>query len=60
MVKKPKSKIETNPISPNTFTPAFKEIMLSPPKTKAKYKNKKPTKEEKNMKWRLVKRDTGN
>jgi len=32
---------------------ALKEVLLSKPKEKVKYKNKKPTKIEKNQKWRL-------
>ena len=32
---------------------ALKEVLLSKPKDKAKYENKKPTKAEKNQKWRL-------
>ncbi len=31
----------------------LKEVLLSKPKTKAKYENKKPSKIEKNQKWRL-------
>ena len=35
---------------------ALKEVLLSKPKDKVKYKNKKPTKVEKNQKWRLEER----
>ena len=35
---------------------ALKEVLLSKPKTKAKYENKKPAKVEKNQKWRLEER----
>jgi hypothetical protein len=35
---------------------ALKEVLLSKPKTKAKYENKKPTRVEKNQKWRLEER----
>jgi hypothetical protein len=32
---------------------ALKEVLLSKPKTKAKYENKKPTKAEKSQRWKL-------
>ncbi|CAC9552785.1 hypothetical protein [uncultured Gammaproteobacteria bacterium] len=32
---------------------ALKEVLLAKPKEKVKYENKKPTKVEKNQKWRL-------
>lgn len=32
---------------------ALKEVLLSKPKDKAKYENKKPSKVEKNQKWIL-------
>lgn len=35
---------------------ALKETLLSKPKSKAKYENKKPSKFEKNQKWRLNER----
>ncbi|CAC9953994.1 hypothetical protein [uncultured Gammaproteobacteria bacterium] len=35
---------------------ALKEVLLSKPKDKAKYENQKPTKTEKNQKWRLDER----
>jgi hypothetical protein len=35
---------------------ALKEILLSKPKEKAKYENKKPTKADQNEKWRLEER----
>ncbi len=35
---------------------ALKDVLLSTPKTKAKYENKKPSKIEKNQKWRLEER----
>lgn len=31
----------------------LKEVLLSKPKDKAKYENKKPSKIEKNQRWRL-------
>ncbi|SMN13692.1 hypothetical protein BHECKSOX2_815 [Bathymodiolus heckerae thiotrophic gill symbiont] len=31
----------------------LKEVLLAKPKEKVKYENKKPTKVEKNQKWRL-------
>lgn len=35
---------------------ALKEVLLSKPTYKAKYKNKKPSEFEKNQKWRLDER----
>jgi hypothetical protein len=35
---------------------ALKEVLLSKPTDKAKYENKKPSKFEKNQKWRLDER----
>lgn len=35
---------------------ALKEVLLSNPKNKAKYENKKPTKTEKSQKWQLEER----
>lgn len=35
---------------------ALKEALLSAPKDKAKYENKKPSKFKKNQKWRLDER----
>lgn len=35
---------------------ALKEVLLVNPTTKVKYENKKPTKVEKNQKWRLEER----
>lgn len=32
---------------------SLKEVLLSEPKTKAKYENKKPTKAEKRQRWKL-------
>lgn len=40
----------------NQMEKALKEVLLSKPKTKVKYENKKPTKTEKNQKWRLKER----
>ncbi|VVH59534.1 hypothetical protein BAZOLSSOX_745 [uncultured Gammaproteobacteria bacterium] len=34
----------------------LKEVLLSKPKTKVKYENKKPTKADKNQKWQLKER----
>ncbi|SMM99700.1 hypothetical protein SPONL_851 [uncultured Candidatus Thioglobus sp.] len=34
----------------------LKEVLLSEPKDKVKYENKKPSKIEKNQKWRLEER----
>jgi hypothetical protein len=42
--------------NPKKIEKALKEVLLSKPKTKAKYENKKPTKIEKNQKWRLEER----
>ncbi len=35
---------------------SLREVLLSKPKDKAKYENKKPTKTEKNQKWWLDER----
>ncbi|CAB5503397.1 hypothetical protein [Bathymodiolus thermophilus thioautotrophic gill symbiont] len=35
---------------------ALKEVLLTTPKIKTKYENKKPSKVEKNQKWRLKER----
>ncbi len=35
---------------------ALKEVLLSKPKNKAKYENTKPTKAEKNQRWKLEER----
>ncbi len=36
---------------------ALKEVLLTKPKTRAKYANKKPTEIEKNQRWKLEKRN---
>ena len=50
------------PISLEKLEDAVKKVLFAPiyKKDKAKYKNRKPTKEELNQKWKLEKDPSGN
>lgn len=44
------------PIAPDDLAQAVKNVLLKPARTRAQYKNKKPTKAELEQKWRLERR----
>ena len=48
------------PITMEEFEDAIKGVLFKPVKKRAKYENRKPTKEELNKKWKLKKDKAGN
>ena len=46
-------------ISMEEFEEAIKGVLLQPVKKRAKYENRKPTKEELNQKWKLERNENG-
>ncbi len=48
---------DLKPITEAEFSKAIKEVLLSKPIKKASYENKRPTKQELNTKWKLIKND---
>ena len=47
------------PISMEEFEATIKEVLFKPVKKRAKYENRKPTKEELNQKWKLERNEDG-
>jgi len=48
--------LETDPISEEEFTEAVRKILLTVPKERAKYENKRPSPKQLETKWKIERR----